>query len=81
MAVGGGGGSGPLTDRDIARLAASISANRMESMARAYLGLKDETVKNIKRDSDSSEAFNRDVLKNWANRNSGLNQKQVFVEK
>ena len=78
-AVGGGDGSGPLTARDIVRLAAAISADRMELIAEGYLGLDDERMKNIKRDASSSEAFNRDVLKNWANRNSGPNQKQVSL--
>ena len=76
-AVGGGDGSGPLTARDIARLAAAISAEKMELLAEPYLELDDERMKNIKRDASSSEAFNREVLKDWANRNSGPNEKQV----
>ena len=78
-AVGGGDGSGPLTARDIARLASAISAEKMELIAEPYLELGDERIKNIKRDTSSSEAFNRAVLKNWANRNSGPNQKQISL--
>ena len=61
-------------------VAAAISADdmdMMESIAEGYLDLSPETVKNIKLDASNSEAFNRDVIRCWANENAGSNQIQV----
>ena len=65
-----------LTPNQIVRLASAISADNMESMAEGYLDLNPETVKNIRRDASNSEAFNRDVIRYWANKNPD-NQVQV----
>ena len=60
----------PLTPKQIVRLASAISADNMESIAEGYLDLSPETIKNIRRDASNSEAFNRDVVRHWANKNS-----------
>ena len=60
----------PLTPKQIVRLASAISADNMESIAEGYLDLSPETIKNIRRDASNSEAFNRDVIRHWANKNS-----------
>ena len=61
--------SGLLTKRQIVRLAASISSDNMESIAEGYMDISPETVKNIRRDASNSEAFNRDIIRFWANKN------------
>ena len=61
--------NGRLTNRQIARLAASISSDNMESIAEGYMDIDTETVKNIRRDASNSEAFNRDIIRFWANKN------------
>ena len=65
-----------LTRKQIVRLAASISADSMESIAEGYMDISPETIKNIRRDASNSEAFNREILRTWANRNPS-NQIQV----
>ena len=60
----------PLTPKQIVRLASAISADNMESIAEGYLDLSPETIKNIRRDASNSEAFNRDVIRHWANKKS-----------
>ena len=78
MASASGGGE-PPTRRQIVRLAAAISADNMASIAEGYLDISDETVKNKKfENKDSAEAFNREILKYWLNRNSGPNQAKVW---
>ena len=79
MATGGGGGegdSGRLTRKQIVRLAAAISADNMESVAEGYMEISDETIKNMRRDATSSEAFNRDAIRHWMHKNPE-NQVQV----
>ena len=67
-----------LTSRHIVRLAAVISADNMAAIAEGYMDISDETIKNKKYENkDSAEAFNREILKNWLNRNSSPNQAQV----
>ena len=65
---------GQLTRRQIVRLAAAISADSMEPIVEGYMGISRETVKNIRRDEPNSEAFNRETIHHWANKNSGPNQ-------
>ena len=60
----------PLTPKQIVRLASAISADNMESVAEGYLDIAPETINNIRRDASNSEAFNRDVIRYWANKNS-----------
>ena len=59
-----------LTPKQIVRLASAISADNMECIAEGYLDLSPENIKNIRRDASNSEAFNRDVIRHWANKNS-----------
>ena len=70
------GTSRPLTRRQIVRLGATISADNMESIAEGYMDIDDVTIKNIRRDASNSEAFNRDVIRHWANKHPE-NQVQV----
>ena len=65
-----------LTRRQIVRLASAISADNMESVAEGYLAIDHETIKNIRRDASNSEAFNRDIIRYWSNKNPD-NQAQV----
>ena len=58
-----------LTRRQIVRLASAISADNMESVAEGYMDIDHETIKNIRRDASSSEAFNRDIIRYWSNKN------------
>ena len=67
-----------LTNRQIVRLAAAISADNMTSIAEGYMDISPETVKNIRRDAGDSQAFNRDILRIWANSNPE-NQIQVSI--
>ena len=70
------GKEGRLTTEQIARLAAAISADNMVSIAEGYMGFSRPTVKNIRLDERTSEAFNRETIESWANKTSG-NQIQV----
>ena len=72
----GGEDPGQLTRKQIVRLAASISADNMQSIAEGYMDISPETIKNIRRDASNAEAFNRDVIRHWANKNPD-NQVQV----
>ena len=69
--------AGHVTRKQIVRLAAAISADNMESIAEGYMDMDNETVKNIRRDASNSEAFNRDVIRYWTNKNSGPSQIRV----
>ena len=66
-----GGKSEKLTNRQIASLAAAISANNMTSIAEGYMDIDNETVKNIWCNEGDSEAFNRAILRYWANKHPG----------
>ena len=67
---------GRLITEQIARLAAAISADNMASIAEGYMGISHETVKNIRQDEGNSQAFNREIIRSWANKIS-RNQIQV----
>ena len=78
------GASDQLTRKQIVRLGAAISADKM-SIAGGYLDISNETVKNILRDASNSEAFTRDIIRHWMYKNpenqvdvSGR-QKSTFV--
>ena len=73
--------SGRLTNPQIVRLAASISADNMESIAEGYMDISPETVKNTKRDAGNSEAFNRDIIRYWSNKNPDDQVKVSFKVK
>ena len=64
-----GGNPELLTNRQIVRLAAAISADNMTSIAEGYMDINNETVKNIRRNEADSEAFNRAILWYWMNKN------------
>ena len=68
------GRGAPLKNRQIQRLAASISRHDMESIAMGYLNISHEKIKSSK--GEETEAFNRDMIVLWANRNA---KDQVMV--
>ena len=71
MATEGGLGQ-RLTNRQIVRLAAAISANNMAAIAEGYMDISDETIKNKKYENkDDAQAFNREIIKVWVYKNSG----------
>ena len=73
---------GQLTNNQIVRLAAAISGRDMESIALGYLEIEEETIKNFKdARRDNMEAFNRDLIRLWANKNCRTNQCQVSYSK
>ena len=75
----GAGDRERLTPRQIVRLAAAISADNMAAIAEGYMDISDETIKNKKfENKDNAEAFNRDIIKQWAYRNPD-NQVQVRI--
>ena len=58
-----------LSPRQIVRLAAAISANNMAAIAEGYMGISDETIKNIKfENKDDAKGFNREIIKLWRNK-------------
>ena len=65
-----------LTLRQIVLLASAISANDMPSIAEGYLDIDPVTIKNIRQDTSSSGAFNRDIIRYWMYKNP-WNQVQV----
>ena len=69
--------SGHVTQKQIVLLAAAISAGAMESIAEGYMDISPETVKNLRRDASNSEAFNREVIRYWANKITGPSQIRV----
>ena len=70
--------AGHVTRKQIVRLAAAISADNMEAIAEGYMDISPETVKNIWRGNErKAEAFNREVLRHWTNKNSGPSQIRV----
>ena len=73
-----GRNSEQLTNRQIVRLAAAISIDHMTSIAEGYMNIDNETVKNIRCNEGDSEAFNRAILRYWANKHPD-NQIQVGV--
>ena len=61
------GGGVRLTNRQIQRLGAAISRHDMESIAMGYLNISHEKIKSCR--GEETEAFNRDMIVLWANRN------------
>ena len=59
-----------LSNNQIVRLAAAISADNMESIAEGYMNIAPERVKNIWIENQGkAEAFNRAIIRLWANTN------------
>ena len=72
-----GAKDGLLTNREVVRLAASISANDMAAIAEGYMSISPETIKNIKfENKDDAQAFNRGIIRQWAYMNP---DKQIQV--
>ena len=70
---------GQLTQNQIVRLATSISAINMATIAEGYMGINEEAIKNKKFENrDSAEAFNREMIRCWAYKNPE-NQVQVNI--
>ena len=73
------GNSDQLTNNQIVRLAATISANNMAAIAEGYMDISSETIKNKKYENkDDAEAFNREIIRYWMNKNPG-NQVEVSL--
>ena len=67
-----------LTNHQYVQLGRAISSPNMESIALGYLNFDEETIKNLHYEHrGNAEAFNRDILKRWANHNSGSHQVKV----
>ena len=74
-----GNDSGQLISRQIMRLAAAISADNMEAIAEGYIGIPNETIKNLQYDNKGkAHAFNKEAIRYWAKKNPE-NQVQVNV--
>ena len=69
---------GKLTNAHIVPLARQISCQKMESIALGYLGFDQDVIDSLKTaHRENTEAFNRDILRRWANQNGGNDQVQV----
>ena len=67
-----------LSNSNVVQLAAAIAAKDMKTIAEGYLDIPPETVKNIQYENGwDAQAFNRDVIRHWANENSGPEQVKV----
>ena len=67
-----------LTLSQVVRLARVISCDAMESIALGYLGIEEETIKNLKFENQGkAEAFNRSLLRQWIFKNPRNAQSQV----
>ena len=74
-----GGNTDQLTNNQIVRLAATISANNMAAIAEGYMDISSETIKNKKYENkDDAEAFSREIIRYWMNRNPN-NQVEVSL--
>ena len=72
-------GSHQLSEKNIVQLAAAIAAKDMKTIAEGYLDITPETVKNkLYETLGDAEAFNRDIIRYWANKNSGSEQVKVL---
>ena len=68
-----------LNDKDIVALAAAIPADNMVAIAEGFLDISDTTIKNKKfENKDDAEAFNREVLRHWKNKNYASDQVKVI---
>ena len=68
-----------LSNSNIVQLAAALAAKDMKTIAEGYLDIAPETVKNIQYENGwDAQAFNRDIIRNWANKNSGSEQVKVL---
>ena len=71
-------GKGRLTNSQIVRLAESITARSMETIAMKYLDVDWEEVEKSKTEHRGDmEGFNQDMIRTWAFRTPGPNQVTV----
>ena len=69
-----------LTGRQIVRLAAVLPADKMSLIAEGFMGIEYEILQDLqKRNRDNAEAFKRDIIKLWIEKNR-KNQLQVIRE-
>ena len=69
---------GRLTNLQHVRLGRAISSSDMESIALGYMNIDKAVIKSLKdTHRGNTEAFNRDIIELWANRNSGPDQIKV----
>ena len=69
-----------LTHQQILDLASCVFARDMKLIALGYLDLDEVTVKNLQYENEGDpQAFNHEILRNWANKNSGPDQVKVTV--
>ena len=74
------GGDWTLQDKDIVKLAAVIAAKDMKTIAEGYMDIASETVKNkLYENLGDVEAFNREIIRHWANKHSGPEQIKVIL--
>ena len=67
-----------LTNRQIVRLAASISVDNMAAIAEGYMNVSGETIKNFQYENrGQAQAFNREIIKFWVITNPAPNQAEV----
>ena len=72
------GSKDKLTNRHLVDIAEVISPNDLESIALKYLNISTEKIKTLKAENkENPDALKRDVVRIWANRNSGPNQVKV----
>ena len=66
-----------LTGEQVVSLAAAIPVDEMRAIAEGYMGISEATVKNLLYENiGQAEAFNREIIRIWANKNPE-NQTQV----
>ena len=69
---------GRLTNRQYVQLGRAISSPDMESIALGYFNIDKAKIKSLKMEHrENTEAFNRDIIEIWANKNSDPNQVKV----
>ena len=71
---------GFLTPRQIVLLAKAISCRDMKAIAEGYLDIsREEVVSLVDVNRDDTEAITRELIRNWAYKNSDQNQIKVGV--
>ena len=71
------GGEMTLSEPVVVQLAAAISVDDMKTIALLKMDFTDTQVKHIERDTETSEAFNREILFRWKKKNPGPDQMKV----
>ena len=73
---------GDLTDGRIERLAPIIASRHMESVAEGHMNISFETITDLKdKHATDAKAFNRQIIRQWAQENPGVDQVQVCIVK